>query len=420
MVGRWILALVMPALALLAACGSASDGRPMAIDMGTEVLVRDLDRDGRPDIVALTHRLGDQPVRGHLRVLHQRSDGVFEQADSVDFGCYPWSMTAADIDGDGLDDLVIADVGSHGCSEPGSGNALYLLRQDRTRPGRLLPPQKLLANVYAYRAVIADLDGDGLPDIAFGDSRRGGHALRLLRQDPLQRGRFTAPVALDVGGSLSELAAGDVDGDGRADLFALLYAASSGYVPNNRLVLMLQNADGTLAPPRTLAAQSGLNPQRLAIADVDADGRADLLAHLTPFSTDYGALLRVLVQGPAPGTWSAPVDTGIAWMLGVDGTAFGDLDGDRRTDAVLAGSWPESGGPYAAPNIRSRVNVVRATGAGQWQHVAAIDVAPQPDAVAIGDLDGDGRADLVLHDGRTLWAMRQETPLGFTAPRALN
>jgi hypothetical protein len=418
--GRVSWAALGVALWLLAGCGDSAY-QSLAINGGTDVVVGDLDGDGRADVLALTHQFGDQPQQGMLTVRRQTQPGRFAPAESYVVGCYPWTMTLTDVDGDGRADLVVTDVGYSGCSDPTARAALYLLRQDATRPGRLLAPEPLVEEIHVYQPAVADLNGDGAPDIAYGESLSGAQRYFTLYQDPLRRGRFLPPVERAAPGMVGKMLAGDIDGDGRADLLMTIYGASTGYVSHSMLAIALQHADGTLGDVATLSDQTGVNVEHLGILDVDGDGRQDLMAFFTPSSTDFQDFVRTLRQGGAPLTWSAPVDVDTSTLMGTDNAAFGDLDRDGRPDVVLAGSWPESGGPLAAPNIRSRVNLLlgRSDG-GNFLFVAGIDVAPWPDAVAIGDLDGDGRNDIVLHDGSAQWWMRQTaTPGSFEAPQPL-
>jgi hypothetical protein len=70
--------------------------------------------------------------------------------------------------------------------------------------------------------------------------------------------------------------------------------------------------------------------------------------------------------------------------------------------------------------IRSRVNLLLGRGDGSFLIGTGSDVAPWLDAVAIGDLDEDGRNDIVLHDGSARWWMRlTPTPGSFEAPQPL-
>ena len=416
---HWMIALGL-SLTVLGGCGGSS-WEAAAIDGATEVLLADLDADGRLDVVALTHQFGNQPQQGLLTVRRQTRPGHFEAAERYVVGCYPWSMSATDIDGDGGVYLVVTDVSYTGCADPAARQAIYLLRQDPARPGRFLAPQMLVGDVRTYRPAVADLNGDGAPDIAYGESSTGATRYHVLYQSPVQRGRFAAPVDVAAPGMVADMVAGDVDGDGRDDLLMLVYDPARSYPSHSMLAVVVQRADGTLAPPALQSDQTGLNVERLGIVDADGDGRADLLAFFTPTSTDFHKVLRTLRQRSEPPGWSAPVDIDVQFIPGSCAAAFGDLDQDGRPDVALGCSWPESNGPLVGPRIRARVNLLlgRDVG-GNFVFAAGIDVAAQPDAVTIGDLDGDGRNDIVLHDGSAQWWMRQTaTPGSFQEPQLL-
>ena len=392
----------------------------MAINGATELLLVDLDGDGRLDVVALTHQFGDQPQQGLLTVRRQTQPGRFATAESYVVGCYPWSISATDVDGDGHVDLVVTDVSYTGCADPAARKAIYLLRQDPARSGHFLTPVKLVEDVRTYRPAIADLNGDGAPDIAYGESSAGTTRYHVLYQDPLQRGRFALPVEVAAPGMVEDIVAGDIDGDGRADLLMLVYDTSISYPSHSMLAVVMQRADGTLAPPVLRSDQTGVNVERLGILDADGDGLKDLLAFFTPTSTDFHKFLRTLQQRSGSPNWSAPVDVDVQFIPGSCAAAFGDLDQDGRMDVALGCTWLESN-PLVAPTIRGRVNVLleRNVG-GNFALAAGIDVTPSPDAVTIGDLDGDGRNDIVLHDGSAQWWMRQTTtPGGFESPQPL-
>jgi hypothetical protein len=413
-------AVIGVSLLVLIGCGG-SPQRPLAINGGTEVLVADVDADGRRDVVALTYQFGDQPHQGLLTVRRQTQAGHFAPAESYVVGCYPWSMALTDVDGDGHADLVVTDVSYTGCADPAARPAIYILRQDPAQPGHFLAPVKVVEDIHTYRPAIVDLNGDGAPDISYGESLTGSVRYFVVYQDPLQRGRFAAPVAIAAPGAVADMVAGDIDGDGRGDLLMMVYEASSSYPSRSMLAVVVQRADGTLAPPVPLSNQTGVNVERLGILDVDGDGRNDLLAFFTPASTDYHRFLRTLRQGSVPLTWSAPVDVDVQFIPGTCEAGFGDLDQDGRPDVVLGCTWPESGGPLVAPDVRGRVNLLLGrNGGGTFVFAAGIDVSPWPDAVAIGDLDGDGRDDIVLHDGNAQWWMRQTATAGsFATPQPL-
>ena len=414
---------VIAALVFLTACGGDPEYVPSSIDMGTAVVVADVDGDGRADVLSLVHHFGEPPVQGVLTVQRQTARGAFAAAERYIVGCYPWAMVLADVDGDGHPDLVVTDVSYSNCSDPSARKALYLLRQDPARPGRFLAPQKLVQDVYSYHAAVADLNGDGAPDIAFGQRIGTDTRLAVLYQDTARRGSFMAPVVVAAPSYVSQIVAGDIDGDGRADLFFTDFDPSSGDPPTAWLAVMTQTERGTLRMPTWLSSYVGVHTDFLAIHDLDGDGRADLLANFEPSSAlrDDQPFLRTLRQGPPPLAWSDPIDLDLGGILGYGATALGDLNQDGRPDVVLAGFWPESGGPLVAPHFRSRVHLVFGVGGARFAYSSTIDVAPAPDAVAIGDLDGDGRNDIVLHaDGAAWWMLQSATaPGSFSAPQPL-
>jgi hypothetical protein len=313
------------------------------------------------------------------------------------------------VDGDGLPDLLTTD---------GDGRAVWLLPQNPLDQGRFLPPRAIVSGSgKPYDAAIADLDGDGSPDVAVTMGSIGSSGL-LLDQDPAQPGAFVATNELGFLGSPVNIVAGDIDGDGRADLLASVYLGETGMVPDVQLAIALQHPDGTLGPSTALASQHGLNVGRLAIADYDGDGRDDLFVFFTPSSADFHAKLTVLLQGPQPDTFSAPIDTSLADVRGIDGATVADLDGDGRPDVAVVGFFPV-GSPTV---VQSRLDLFRRSGGGAFTLTGLYDMPVAVSRVAAGDVDGDGLNDLVVlgGEGQALLLLQSQTARGtFGAPRPL-
>lgn len=369
---KWII----PAAACL--CSGCGGFLEYPLWFANDAAVADVDGDGRRDVVTLAEFAASESRReGRLVVHRQTSPGAFAPAETYVVGTAPWRLAVGDVDGDGLPDLVVTDW---------KADAVWLMLNDPLDKGRFLPAQKIASASRAGDAVIADLNGDGAPDVAITDTGR----VVLLQQDAARRGTFLPPVDVTLPGSPGGLAAGDLDRDGRTDLVTWVYLASSGFSPNGEIAIGLQQSNGTIGPIATLAPEAGLNVNRVAIADYDGDGKGDLFVFLTPFDDFRKVKLSVLLQGVQPGTFGPPVDTSLVDVEGRDGVAFADLNGDGRPDVALVGF---------SSSDESRLNVLIQSGAGSFALTSSYDLPIAASQVAAGDLDGDGLNDLVVYGG---------------------
>lgn len=178
--------------------------------------------DGRLEILGETHF-------GHLALLRFGPDGIAVSTREAGPG-FDLSSVFADVNGDGVADIVDAnDGGDDGEADPLerifvtlAGPAGTLLeRKQLARPRKLTFPAMLEA---------ADFDRDGRIDLIAGDY--GSATLYSFRGDG--KGSFGEGVALDAGGPVTALAAGDVNRDGRPDLVAVSSQGHSVSVIVNR------------------------------------------------------------------------------------------------------------------------------------------------------------------------------------------
>jgi hypothetical protein len=194
----------------------------------------------------------------------------------------------------------------------------------------------------------------------------------------------------------SNLALGDVDGDGRNDLAARVGLSSSQGSSSTALGVRHGQQDGSLGPWTELpSAGQGLNSELLTIVDANKDGRADVLEVLMRCCEGVVPQAVALLQG-GDGTFSR-ASTSLAALDGTAGQVFADLDGDGRSDLALVGSYPVGASPLHPPDIEARVNILRQGDGGAFG-LTQSTVLPFGDRIAAGDLDGDGLNDLVVFD----------------------
>jgi FG-GAP-like repeat/FG-GAP repeat len=198
------------------------------------VAVGDLNGDGIPDI-ALTDAVGVKLLM-HTgaagSVTYAAPVSVFTQ--SVNPGITGANLIAiADVNGDGLNDLVITDPGP-----VGSPPAVNILLQDAKNPGTFLSPvsYSLPGNSIPQSITVADVNGDGHPDIVIG----GSTAVSVFLQDASSPGVFLAANNYTVTNA-NEVAVADVNGDGLVDIvvpIGVSHPTVSGVITNNPGVLL--------------------------------------------------------------------------------------------------------------------------------------------------------------------------------------
>jgi len=133
----------------------------------------------------------------------------------------------------------------------------------------------------------------------------------------------------------------------------------------------------------------------MTMTDYDGDHLRDVVLFLRPTSADYKGRIVTALQQP-PNVFTG-IETSLAGVDGIDDAAIADLDGDGRPDVAVAGRWFHQGN---VTRSRSRLNVFTQSGAGSFAQRAQYDVPLWAvSRIAAGDVDGDGRQDLVLLGG---------------------
>ncbi len=185
-----------------------------------------------------------------------------------------------------------------------------------------------------------------------------------------------------------QVATADFNGDGRLDV---------ALVSHRGLSVQFGNGDGTLKPGATYQVSAAgstffgaVGDQCMAVGDVDGDGKPDVVAlsdgTAALFSADRGLVVWI---NTGNGTFRAPVIYPIP-ALGNGAITLADVNGDGRPDVVLAMDRD------AAPGVSSVVSVLLNRGDGTFAPFVNSPVGGQPGSIAVGDLNGDGKPDVVV------------------------
>jgi hypothetical protein len=217
---------------------------------------------------------------------------------------------------------------------------------------------------------------------------------------------FSPALALKTDLAPAALEVGDLNGDARPDL------ATANRLGND-VSVFLNAGDGSFLPRRDYPTAA--RPGSLAIADVDGDGKLDLV---TGSRDGVGGTVSVLVNS-GEGIFEEKRDypTGAT----PSAVAVGDVDGDRAQDIAVAMADEDVSGSGA-------VAVLSNNGEGAFEPGHVYPLGADPASVAVGDLNGDGSADLatansyagavsvLLNDGRGRFPTRRDYATGDWAP----
>ncbi len=307
-----------------------------------------------------------------------KSDGVpYEQAKSLD-GTAVSALASGDIDGDGRIDLVIAD-------EDASNVAVLA---NRTTSGGAYAVERIrFEGGHAPVAIaVADLDGDGRPDIVTASKADG---LVILRNATPPGGAiaFDAPIYVPAGNAVGVVAV-DLDGDGKIDL------ASIDSVGDRLDVRLNQSAPGALAFGVRTSFPTPNGPTQIDAVDADGVGGMDLvvLAVDRSFQNEGAGTFSLFVNATAVGATVPAFAARTDRATGQYPTAIfvADLDGDHRPEIGVLddGLWV-----YANQSV--------AGSPPAFEAARVLDISSTAAVVAPADLDGVGNLDLVVGSNST-------------------
>ncbi|MGA9511869.1 MAG: Ig-like domain repeat protein [Candidatus Sulfotelmatobacter sp.] len=359
------------------------------------VAIADVNSDGKPDLIVVNEGTGNG--EGSVGVLLGNGDGTFQSPVDYDSGGgVGYSVAVADVNGDGKLDIVVGNGCASGtfCSAEGSVGVLLGNGDGTFQPAHSYNSGG--ASLYGSSVALADLRGDGKLDIVVANHNASSVGVMLGNGD----GTFNAALTYNSGGSgATSLAVADMNGDGKPDLVVTSFCPGAGCgsaypYPDGVVGIMLGNGDGTFQSVVTYDP-GGAGTYDVAVADVNGDGKPDLLtANCGPETCGPGSpggTVGVLL-GNGDGSVQPAVPYGAA--NAPFSIAVADLNGDGKQDAVVA-NWGTSNGG----SNNGAASVLLGNGDGTFQPVHTyLSGGNEATSVAVADLTGDGRPDIVLGD----------------------
>ncbi len=318
-------------------------------------------------------RLKRESRRLLLESLEGRRLLAFDLALNYAVDARPTSIVTADFNGDGRSDLATANSGvSHGSVSVLLGNA----------DGTFQPAQDFAIGMGATSVAVGDFNADGDLDLVTANS--ASNDLSVLIGNGT--GGFATPRSVALASSHTPLsvAVGDFNADGKMDL--VVGARSSTYIPpwsggyygggggywfnQAHLNVVMGNGDGGFGTQNSYEL-SGESTTGISVADLNADGRTDVVA--------AAGSVHVLL-GNGNGSLQSPLHFGTYG----NSVAIGDVNSDGKLDLVT---------PYYGS-----VGVSLGNGLGGFSFPQYFAAGDRASSVAIADFNRDGQVDLISSD----------------------
>ena len=371
--------------ATLPGATSVSFAAPVQLDSGGTalnpyaVITADLNGDGKPDVIAagggeVWYWINSTPSGAASPTFYPISIIVVTGLGQAQ------SVAVADINGDGIPDLVVASTDVQ--PDPASGlrySGVAVLLGTST-PGATIPSfaspaiftaGQNCAGLIAISVRAGDLNGDGLPDLVTNNICDGNLQVLLnTTQVGAKVPSFAPAVTIPVGNQPLDVVMGDLNGDGLPDL------AAANYGDNTISILVNTTPPGASIP--TFVTDTSLlaygRITSLNLADFNGDGRLDLAVanygsnsvSVDINATVSGSMHTQFLEGVATGAVNVPVADSYF-------VTSADLNSDGAADLIIGNSNSDSVSVALNSNVFSRATLATAVGTGTIQYQAAVN-----------------------------------------------
>lgn len=402
--------------------GTFTTGTPVA---GGALAVADFNGDGKPDVL--------QQGTGTLLVLLGNGDGTFQKPISTPSGASLWAIAAGDLNGDGKADVVGVFNNSL---------IVYLSKGDGTFAAGVAYSLPNPPNWTVTSVILGDVNGDGKVDVTVipTNGAQTQVVVFLGNGDGTLQSPKTSPGPVGAGFGLFPAVEGDFNDDGKPDLVISTGAYCDVCTGTWDIFLLLGNGDGTFQSPTAVIPWSGAGDLALAAADLNNDGKLDIVLENGVSSGQdviFGETIAQIYMGNGEGTFSNANNYVLQFTLcyscetapPTSYLAIADFNLDGKPDIAAAGvvllgngngtfqgiqlgavqdfsgvtvtgDFAKNGKPGVAmlsnPQYFNNLYILSNNGAGALSLIHTYQLQQPGFAIVTTDLNGDGNLDLVV------------------------
>jgi hypothetical protein len=337
------------------------------------IVAADLTGNGIQDLVVANNGFHDG-CASSLSILLGNGDGSFQPAQNIDVGPNPFAIAVGSFDGDGIPDLAV----THRSPTPTGPETVTILLGNGD--GSFRNAGDYQVGTGPASIAVADFNRDGHDDLVTANTV--SHTVSVLFGNG--DGTFQNAVNLPVGPAPESVAVGDFAGDGNVGIVTANQADIQGN--GGSISLLLGNGDGTFQAPVTLPLSQGgdrLTARSIAVADLTGNGIPDIVT-ANDSQSSQGSVSVLLGNGD--GTFQAPV----TFAAGSEplSVAVGNFHGDGHPDLVVTN--------LAFVGVPDQLFLLRGNGDGTFQAAVSLDAGRLSRGLALADFNGDGNADLAV------------------------
>jgi gliding motility-associated-like protein len=364
------------------------------------VAIKDLDGDGKPDIVAVNS--GSNTV-SFFKNNSQPGVPTFTLATQKGINDYSTSLTVDDLNGDGKPDVVVANFNNNTISVFKNTSANNQISFDNAITFN--------TGQRPYAIAIADFNGDGKPDLAVTNEYSYPSYISVYTNSTTQNSQISFLAERDFPSLTNSrgISATDVDLDGKADL---IVASQDGFVSvfKNTSAGSVINFD----PKIDYTLPLGGGPESVAVLDLDGDHKPDIAVA----DNNTPGTISVLKNNSSAGSISFTNRQDFPTGQNPFSICAGDINGDGKPDLAVTNQFDNSISVLINNSSSGNIN---------FNNKLDFATGDYPRSANMGDIDGNGRPDLIVGNnaGSTvsiLLANSQKLPsiITFPPPATMN